>query len=138
MRTTRGWGQPLLRWLAALAAVLTAAALVRTVLRDLDAVRVEGGSMRPSLQPGDLVLVEAWTLRRRPPRTGDVVLAGDPRAPLRELVKRVAAVDLHHGTLRLAGDDPAHSTDSRTFGELPLGSVRWRVLVRYWPLRPRR
>jgi nickel-type superoxide dismutase maturation protease len=101
--------------------------------RWLDAAEVRGGSMAPALIAGDRLLVEAWTLGRRPPRTGDVVLAPDPREPGRELVKRVAAVDLGAGTVKLYGDAGDASTDSRSFGSVPVRSVRWRVLGRYWP-----
>lgn len=101
------------------------------LLRDLDAVVVEGSSMSPALEPGDRLLVESWSFRRRRPRPGEIVVAGDPRMPRRELVKRVAA--LKDDRLALRGDAPL-STDSRIFGPLPVSAVRWRALVRYWPL----
>jgi nickel-type superoxide dismutase maturation protease len=100
-------------------------------LRRLDAVEVTGTSMSPALQPGDRLLVESLTYAVRPPRRGEVVLAPDPRVPDRELVKRVASV--HDGSVRLRGDHPAASTDSRVFGALPREAVRWRVALRYWP-----
>ncbi|MGZ8564208.1 MAG: nickel-type superoxide dismutase maturation protease [Candidatus Limnocylindria bacterium] len=92
----------------------------------LDVVEVRGRSMAPTLLPGDRLLVI-----RAPPRPGDVVLAPDPRAPSRELVKRVAAVD--RMGVHLRGDNPAASTDARTFGAVPRADVRWRVVLRYWP-----
>jgi nickel-type superoxide dismutase maturation protease len=100
-------------------------------LRHLDAVEVSGRSMSPTLEPGDRLLVETWSLGRRTPRVGDVVIAPDPREPSRELVKRVAAVG--NGRVALRGDS-AKSTDSRRFGTVPLTDVRARVAVRYWPL----
>lgn len=106
--------------------------IVWRVLRNLDAAIVQGRSMVPTLQPGDRLLVESWTYRQRPPRPGEVVLAADPRRPRRELAKRVAAVDAE--SLTLVGDG-ARSTDSRTFGAIPLEKVKWRALARYWPLR---
>src|ERR687895_2115333 len=87
--------------------------------------------MAPSLLPGDYLVVERWTYRRRRPRRGDVVLVRDPRSPRRELVKRVAATE--GALVALRGDAPEASTDSRAFGELPLDAVRWRVALRYWP-----
>jgi nickel-type superoxide dismutase maturation protease len=89
--------------------------------------------MAPALLPGDRLLVEARTYLRRAPRFGEVVLAADPRSPQRELIKRVAAVDLDAGTAELHGDDPANSTDSRAFGAVPLSAIRWRATHRYWP-----
>jgi signal peptidase I len=105
--------------------------LGRRVLSHLDAVEVSGRSMVPTLRPGDRLLVETWTFGRRPPQVGEVVVAPDPRAPTRELVKRVAAVD--DGRITLRGD-AARSTDSRRFGSVPLAAVRARAAFRYWPL----
>lgn len=94
--------------------------------RWLDVVEVRGRSMAPALLPGDRLLV----VRARP-RTGDVVLAPDPRAPSRELIKRVAAVD--RIGIHLRGDNPAASTDARAFGAVRHADVRWRAVLRYWP-----
>ncbi len=94
--------------------------------RRLDVVEVRGRSMAPTLLAGDRLLVA-----RLPPRPGDVVLAADPRDPGRELIKRVASVERG---LVLRGDNPAASTDARTFGALPANAVQWRVIGRYWPM----
>jgi nickel-type superoxide dismutase maturation protease len=120
----------LLLGLGSLAALTAAAAAAR---RWLDVVEVHGRSMAPLLQPGDRLLVESRTYARRPPRAGEVVLAADPREPRRELVKRIISVDEDRGTADLRGDDPDASTDSRTFGSIRLGNLRWRVAARYWP-----
>ena len=82
--------------------------------------------MIPTLMPGDRLLV-----LRAPPRVGDIVLVLDPRDRQRELVKRVAALDPRGAWLR--GDNPAASTDARTFGSVPLERDAWRVVARYWP-----
>ena len=112
-----------LAWL--LLALLASAWLAAS--RRLDAVEVRGRSMAPTLLPGDRLLVA-----RLPVRVGDVVLATDPRSPDRELIKRVADIDELGVTLR--GDQPAASTDARTFGAIPADRVAWRALVRYWPI----
>jgi nickel-type superoxide dismutase maturation protease len=95
--------------------------------RGLDVVEVRGRSMAPTLLPADRLLVA-----RLPWRVGDVVLAADPRDPTRELIKRVAAI--HHVGVTLRGDNSAASTDARSFGTLPPGAIRWRVVGRYWPI----
>lgn len=100
--------------------------------RWLDVVEVRGGSMAPSLLPGDRLLVESHSYQSRPPRRGEVVLAPDPREPERELIKRVAAVDDAAASAELRGDAAA-STDSREFGAVPLSAIRWRAVFRYWP-----
>ena len=83
--------------------------------------------MRPALEPGDRLLL----VRRRTYRPGTVVAVRDPRDG-RLLVKRVAAVTAD-GRLVVAGDDPAASTDSRTFGPVPHSSVRGQAVHRYAP-----
>lgn len=101
--------------------------------RWLDVVEVHGRSMAPALLPGDRLLVESRSYLSRQPRQGEVVLAADPREPQRELIKRVAAVDVRAATVELRGDAPGSSTDSREFGAMPLSAIRWRAVFRYWP-----
>ena len=105
---------------------LLALLAVGVARRRLDVVEVRGRSMAPTLRPGDRLLVA-----RLPARVGDVVLATDPRAPGRELIKRVAAVDAFGVQLR--GDNPAASADGRTFGGVAIGAIGWRAILRFWP-----
>ena len=114
-------------------AILGAAAL--SGRRALGVVEVEGGSMVPTFHPGDRLLVESLTFRSRAPRVGEIVVAADPRQPSRELVKRIGAVDPGSQSAELAGDAAGASTDSRSFGPVPLADIRWRVVARYWPPR---
>jgi nickel-type superoxide dismutase maturation protease len=117
MRRTRGLLGPLVACLG----------LWLVLRRRVDVVEVRGRSMIPALWPGDRLVV----LRVRTVRPGHVVLAPDPRAPGRELVKRVAAVD--PTAVLVAGDNAAESTDTRTFGPVRRDAVRWRAVWRYWP-----
>ncbi|HLE58972.1 MAG TPA: nickel-type superoxide dismutase maturation protease, partial [Candidatus Limnocylindria bacterium] len=119
--------------LASSAALLAGLATGIASRRWLDVVEVRGGSMLPVLAPGDRLLVESRTFGLRLPRPGEVVLAADPRQPARELIKRVVAVDPERRTVELRGDAPEASTDSRSFGAVPIDRVRWRVVARYWP-----
>lgn len=82
--------------------------------------------MRPALTPGDRLLV----VRRRRYRVGDVVALRDPRDG-RILVKRVESVE--GANLTVHGDNAAASTDSRTFGRVPVSSVLGRAVYRYAP-----
>jgi signal peptidase I len=92
-------------WRAYAEAVVAAAAValaVRAVA--LDGYRIPSGSMAPTLLPGDHVLVSrlAYGLRvpfsgvrllgSADPRRGDVVVFESPRAPGRDVVKRVVGV----------------------------------------------
>ena len=101
--------------------------------RWIDLVEVRGRSMVPALLPGDRLLVERLTYRRRGPRAGEIVLAPDPRQPSRELVKRIGLVDASSASAELVGDAPEASADSRAFGPVDLVDLRWRVAVRCWP-----
>ncbi|HAM02575.1 MAG TPA: nickel-type superoxide dismutase maturation protease [Acidimicrobiaceae bacterium] len=106
-----------------------AAVLLAAALRALGATRVvvEGTSMRPTLEPGDrLLVVRTGRLRR-----GDLVAVADPRYPGRLLVKRAAEVN--SGWVELRGDNPEASTDSREFGAVPVSEVRGRAVRRYAP-----
>jgi nickel-type superoxide dismutase maturation protease len=89
-------------------------------------VVVDGASMRPSLDPGDRVLVLA--LRAR---VGDVVAVRDPRDERRTLIKRVRSID--GDDIEIVGDNSDASTDSRTFGPVPRSHVLGRVVYRYAP-----
>jgi nickel-type superoxide dismutase maturation protease len=113
------------RLTAALVAV-AAGALGRSLVRR---VEVSGASMRPTLEPGDRLLVLAW----RRIRAGDLVALPDPRQPTRTLVKRVGRVD--GASLTVLGDDPTVSTDSRSFGPVPRRTVLGRAVYRYAPSR---
>lgn len=82
--------------------------------------------MLPTLRPGDrLLCLPAFRLRN-----GDIVAVRDPRDG-RLLVKRVASVD--GGRVRVVGDNPASSTDSRTFGPVPRRAIVGRAVWRYLP-----
>ena len=121
MHATRGRRWPLVL-------VSAGAAMAVALSRELDAVEVRGLSMAPSLLPGDRLFVRR---QRGAPRVGDIVIAGDPRQPTRELIKRV--VEIGPGGIRLRGDNPRASTDGRSFGSVPQHAVNWRVVLRYWP-----
>jgi nickel-type superoxide dismutase maturation protease len=107
--------------------------ILATLARSWQArVAVEGPSMEPTIRAGDWLLVDPQAYRERPPRPGDLVLAPDPRADDRLLIKRVDSVD-PDGWLRLAGDDPDQSTDSRAFGAVDPATVAGAPWFRYWP-----
>ena len=99
----------------------------------LGRVEVVGESMLPALVPGDRLLV----VRSRAGRieVGDIVAVGDPRAPARTMVKRVAARG--PGGVTVLGDNAAASTDSRELGPLAPSSIRGRAVYRYHPERRR-
>jgi nickel-type superoxide dismutase maturation protease len=85
--------------------------------------------MEPALWAGDWIVVSEGS---RPPRVGEIVLVRDPRDPENLMLKRVAAVT--GGACTVLGDRPEESTDSRTFGPVPLANVLGRALFRYAPI----
>jgi nickel-type superoxide dismutase maturation protease len=91
-------------------------------------VVVHGRSMEPTLRAGDRLLTlpaRRWMLR-----PGQVVVVRAPGGGDHLVVKRL--VDLELGTVEVLGDEPDASTDSRTWGRLPLAAVR-RIAVARWP-----
>jgi signal peptidase I len=112
---------------------------------------VVGSSMAPTLQHGDLILVDVWSYRQRSPRPGEIVLFSGPLPGGAHLLKRVSrpqergkagfdAALWREGSGRpgsslwLVGDNPESSVDSREFGLVPEEKVKGRAFFRYWPL----
>jgi nickel-type superoxide dismutase maturation protease len=92
----------------------------------LRVVLVRGPSMVPTFRHGDRLLV--WLrVPRRTPAVGTVVLVQLPDRPLS--VKRLTAVE-PDGRIRVEGDNPLGSTDSRQLGPLPPSALRGVVLRR--------
>jgi nickel-type superoxide dismutase maturation protease len=109
---------------------LGVAALRRSVRR----VEVVGSSMVPTLLPADrLIVVRRPPIRSYWPQPGQIVALSDPRQPGRTLVKRVTTTDRAQGTVAVEGDAGGASTDSRTFGPVPVGSAIGPAVYRYAP-----
>lgn len=90
---------------------------------------VRGDSMRPTLAPGDRLLVRY----RRPPRPGRVVVGRFADGTV--AVKRAA--EQRPGGWWLLSDNPVDGVDSRHRGVVPETDLVGVVLARLWP-RPRR
>ena len=91
--------------------------------------RIEDESMRPTLEPGDYVLVNSWAYRFRRPRRGDLVVLRDPEVPNRFLVKRVSET-MEAGRVRIVGDNLSRSRDSRAFGPIAVDRIVGKVWLR--------
>ena len=80
-------------------------------------LKVEGESMRPTLNPDDRVLVRRTSADTDTPPLGAVVVAWHPLRPGLRLIKRLQSVG--HDGMILLGDNPSSSTDSRQLGPIP-------------------
>ena len=87
--------------------------------------RVQGDSMLPTLRDGDAVMIAP----SRSIEPGDVVLASHPYKSSVKILKRVNGID-GEGRYSLTGDNPAESTDSRTFGSLPIEYIQGKAVCR--------
>ncbi|KAH9246577.1 hypothetical protein BASA81_015842 [Batrachochytrium salamandrivorans] len=106
----------------------------------------------PSPSIGDSVLVNrTFNLPQRVSRllspiidtelhTGDLVISRSPVDPNSMVLKRIAelytdagsTLPTHH--VRLLGDNPEFSRDSREYGSIPVAMIEGRVWMRVWPL----
>jgi len=87
--------------------------------------------MEPALRDRDWLLVDPLAFTRRAPRVGDLVVARDPRARDRLLVKRVRSTGTD-GNVTIGGDHAAHADEA-----IPIetADVIGRPWFRYWPAR---
>lgn len=116
------------RLFAGAVAAAVVGAVIARFARALTTEAVAGESMRPTLTPGD------WLVVRRgvPVRPGDIVVARRPDRTGLRMVKRVTGrVD---GGWWLEGDNPAASHDSWVFGAVPGALIEGRAVARYWPV----
>jgi len=90
--------------------------------------------MRPTLLPGDRLLVDPKPLRQGLPSVGAIVVLTDPEVPSRQLVKRVTALDRPGARVTVLGDDSAVSRDSRAFGPVPRSALIGVAWFRYLPM----
>jgi len=84
--------------------------------------RVEGPSMSPTLNNGDIVLIDAHAEITE----GCIILADHPYKQSVKILKRLTGFS-ESGEMILSGDNTQESTDSRVFGSVPLKNFRGAV-----------
>jgi len=100
------------------------------LLRRRRRFRITRNSMIPLLQPGDEVLLNPQAYRQALPRPGDIVVASHPYQRDLQVVKRVAQT-IEDGRYFLEGDNPAESSDSRSFGPVRLEQIQGQITSRF-------
>lgn len=88
--------------------------------------KISGSSMSPTLSSGQIVLVNRLAYLFKNPQKGEIVAAKDPRDG-KILLKRISRIEA--GKYFLVGDNPAHSTDSRTFGMIGKREIIGKVVL---------
>jgi nickel-type superoxide dismutase maturation protease len=86
---------------------------------------IEGDSMLPTLKSGEVILINP----RADLCVGDIVLARHPYKKSVKMVKRIEQI-LPDERYFLIGDNPAASTDSRTFGAVSLKYILGKAVAR--------
>lgn len=145
--------------LGSLAKWTATAALVSITVADLvgNIGRIQGESMQPALNPGssdllgalkaDIVFYEKLSAPAYKYSRGDVVLLRSPTESTGFMIKRLIALQgdwinvpgsydilqVPKGRCWVEGDNGSISSDSRTFGPIPLALVRGRVTHKIWP-----
>ncbi|KAK7481477.1 hypothetical protein BaRGS_00027239 [Batillaria attramentaria] len=112
---SRAIGRPLLK------AVQYGSLLYCTLEFVADIMLCEGPSMRPTIQPGDVVLTDHLSVSFNKIKVGDIVICRSPKAPSDYICKRVVAMEgdrvynINNNTLnsvwplhRLGPLDPPH------------------------------
>ncbi len=145
LRTQTFWSAERTRQLASTVALFGVAALLALALRGrmFQSYRVEGASMLPTLQPGEIVVANRlqyqplFSASVKAPRRGEVIVlrrAGESRAD--DLVKRVIGlagdrISVRSGMPRINGWDVPHC-DAGRYAEMgPSGVTDGRVLVEF-------
>jgi nickel-type superoxide dismutase maturation protease len=100
------------------------------LLRRRRRFRITGNSMMPRLKPGDEVLLNPRAYRHTPPQPGHIVVAYHPFRPELQVVKRITQT-LADGRYYLEGDNPAESSDSRTFGPVRPDQILGQITSRF-------
>lgn len=83
-------------------------------------VKISGHSMEPAINDGSFLLVNQWAYLFAEPKLGDIVVFIKDGE---YFCKRITGINNATGEIRVLGDNPADSLDSRKFGTIIRSSI---------------
>jgi mitochondrial inner membrane protease subunit 1 len=110
--------------------------------------------MKPTLHSSDILITNKIAQRFNRFKRNDIVIAIHPHQPKSLICKRLIAsggdivlmnsstddsnsdnqtIFIKPGYCWLEGDNRVNSTDSRNYGQIPMGLIKSKVLARIWP-----
>lgn len=110
-----------------------------------DIVICQGPSMEPTITSYDVILTEHVSIIKKEINRGDIIISRSPSNPKEFICKRVKGIPgdkirkgfssqvVPKGHVWLEGDNKNNSTDSRTYGPVPIGLLRGRAVCKVFP-----
>ncbi|XP_060530524.1 mitochondrial inner membrane protease subunit 1 [Cylas formicarius] len=111
-----------------------------------DFVLCSGPSMEPTIFSDDILFTEHISALTYGIKKGDIVIAKCPTNPKQQICKRVVGLSgekmktgfssyerIPIGHVWLQGDNYTNSTDSRSYGPVPIGLIKGRAICKVWP-----
>ncbi|KAL7031406.1 hypothetical protein ACKWTF_007001 [Chironomus riparius] len=120
-----------------------------------DFVVCSGESMQPTLSSNNILLCNKLAQRLNKIQRNDIIIAVHPVSPKSLICKRIIGCEgdmiimndkddtdnsetqtiiIKRGSCWLEGDNRINSTDSRNYGQIPVGLIKSKVVARIWPL----
>jgi inner membrane protease subunit 1 len=114
--------------------------------------------MQPTLSSNNILLCNKIAQRLNKIQRNDIVIAIHPTSPKSLICKRVIGLEgdmiimsdlsaeseenknetktivIKRGSCWIEGDNRHNSTDSRNYGQIPIGLIKSKVWLRIWPL----
>jgi signal peptidase I len=98
----------------------------KSVLLGIQLYFIPSNSMAPTLKPGDIVIADTW-ITRSLISPGEIVIFRHPTVMGMSLIKRIDRID--EVTMRVMGDNPKHSLDSRVLGRLDIKLIEAKAVA---------
>lgn len=128
-----------------------------------DFVVCSGESMQPTLETNNILICSKLAQRFNSFKRNDIIIAIHPNQPKNLVCKRLIALPgdiilmnsigeketttgddgeiisgaqkifIKNGSCWVEGDNRLNSTDSRNYGQIPMGLIKSKVLARIWP-----